>query len=303
MKILIPLLSLILIAACSEGRSVRLRPADVAGVSGLETEEFIGLKEYIESTTNTPTIPQDGDVAVYQVDLKKEEIKEFVIDKDKDKDKESESEGEDTIRCRYSFTKALIKQVITVETLPMAPPTQDEIGQESKEDEDEVKVVRRTDTVTPIEPTYAPILNIAEEKEKCDAQVSQLVEVKTPLVIDLGANFTNFKDFLSRQIISVLNSCSKGQRVQGSNCLSADVDLLRSPTPLTYNLKVRFGWMNDAGNRSSTELAMQFSPEMVHFSPTGLFNYSGTFLNPITAIDLPYSQISLQCLGNKGDCL
>ena len=53
--------SILLAVSCSEGRKVRLRANDITGVSGLQTEEFVGLKEYVASETNAPRIPINGD--------------------------------------------------------------------------------------------------------------------------------------------------------------------------------------------------------------------------------------------------
>jgi hypothetical protein len=266
------LILLILFASCSEGRKARLRASDITGIAGLETEEFVGLKEYAASSTNTFYVPKDGQNITVEVEYKNSQLDDFII-----------LDGDRELRCRYEFNKATLSQEIAVETM--------------QGDEAEITSYNLLKVREPIEPTYAGVPYVKAEEEICNAALAEgkLIKENTPVIIDLAANHTKMKAFINRQIIEVFDACSGGTKVDGSNCLGANVQtFLRTPSPvLVYKIVADFEWMAADGSRFTTNYSLEFSPTLISFAPTGLLNLSSNLMRPIQSIDLPYKSVSL----------
>jgi len=250
---------------------VRLRANDLTGISGLETEELTGLGEYVASNSNAFRVPKDGENIKIEVEYKTSQLEEFLT-----------TFGDRELRCRYSFSNAEIAQEMQVETVV-------------NDEGEETSVYSRVETRKPLSPTYAGVPYVQREETICNDNIIGLIKTSGPVIVDLVQVHGHVKKFIGRQILQVFDACIGGVRLDGSNCLGAQVSsFIRTENPvLIYKVVSRFEWMAPSGSRSSNDFLLEFSPSLVNFSPSGLLNFNGALVRSNQDIDLPYKSISL----------
>lgn len=248
------ILSLLLLASCAESLDGRkIRPGEILGTKGLETEELQRLSAEVNSQAPVFSIPKDGDSLSTRIKYTKQIKAEF------------DSPSTADLKCRFEYSEIINKDTAVVTI----------VGEETTYE------IKREQT--PINPQFINVPNVEAQKVICESELDQLVKAETNK-INFSADRDKFNKFYNQTLLKSLENCEGQAQSDNIRCLSATIirsEYNESPLP-TYSIEVNHGSVNDNLDRETYKLFIELSPRLAHFFPYGIFNYEGKVFAPMT---------------------
>ncbi len=238
-------------------RGASKTPKGVQGLGGNAYERMIF--EIDSFTTSDLRSPVDKEEIEYRVGYVKERTASFNLDSD-------------GTLCKYSYKKAIIKEVVSKVS-------------------SEFEIATST---TPTDTTYVGI-PIANVKEKCEAaKEAKLKGTSLTRKLDLADAWKKFKAYLKSEVRDVIDACEKRAIIMGGKCMSMNADVTRDQEVLFDPIIVyKFGANVDAV-RADYTIERSFTLNYSYFTYFGMIHMRG--MAPLEGQDLSKAIDSLEVL-------
>ncbi|MCR9205387.1 MAG: hypothetical protein NXH75_12465 [Halobacteriovoraceae bacterium] len=240
-------LTILLLTSCAESLDARkVRPGEILGTKGLETEELEKLSQEVNSQAPIYKIPKDGDSLSTRIKYNKLVKAEF------------DSATTADLKCRFEYSEVINKDT-TVVTI---------VGEDTK--------YERKREQTPVNPRFINVPNVQTQKETCESEIALLTKTETS-EINFSDDRQKFNNFYNQTLLKSLENCKGQAQVDNIRCLSATItrsEYNESPLP-TYSIEISHRSVNENLDREPYQLFIELSPRLVHFFPYGVFNLEG----------------------------
>ncbi len=262
---------LVLLGSCSDSSSKRFRPSDINGVNGLDSGAFETFKNVLAQTDPVTLYPSENTNYERSVTYKNSQIKSYTID----------FNGTAHI-CNYSYNQITENITFKVDTLT------DSEGNESKSYSYEM-------ISTPLNPTYTTIPNIGASRAACENNIDALKTSSTQKSINFSERWEKFKTVMNDQIVTLLDHCSRGTRVESKKCIGASLitsDFTENNPVDILALSFEFTWLLDSGVETTTTLEFELAPELYYTETFGFINLEGGLPLSTGSIQVDFNQVS-----------
>ncbi|MCF8058357.1 MAG: hypothetical protein K9K67_03615 [Bacteriovoracaceae bacterium] len=241
--------ALFLLGCGQELSSKRIRPGDILGLQGLESQEFQKLVSEVNSNAPEFVFPKNDDSITVKVIYKREQLREF----------------DSTIlanhKCRYSYIEEEITQKAIVTTINAETNYEMEL------------------TKTPINPAYTAVPLIKNQKDACDQEINLLTKIEDKKTINFTESRQQFATFINKGLLKLVNGCNGTLKIDNNLCSSLRVIRAEESTTTipSYSLTLELTTISPQGDKTAHDLFMEVSPKLAYFYPYGVFNLIGYF--------------------------